>query len=170
MKLTLTKTTIQHHHYWLASSPVGLAFIGRADGAENEWQQFYPTATASIDQTGNQTAIQALRAYLSGQPFDPAVALDLTPGTPFQQRVWQALRQIPYGQTRSYSELATSIARPRAVRAVASAVAHNPLLMAVPCHRIIRKDGQLGNYRGGVAMKRALLTLEDVHYHACGRP
>lgn len=81
-------------------------------------------------------------------------------GTVFQQRVWQALRQIPAGQTVSYSELAERIGAPRAVRAVAGACAANALAVAVPCHRVVRSDGQLSGYRWGVERKRALLARE----------
>lgn len=81
-------------------------------------------------------------------------------GTPFQQRVWTALRQIPYGSTISYAELARRIGSPRAVRAVASAIASNPLSIFVPCHRVIGSDGRLTGYAGGLDAKRRLLALE----------
>ncbi|WP_175265269.1 methylated-DNA--[protein]-cysteine S-methyltransferase, partial [Lacticaseibacillus nasuensis] len=70
------------------------------------------------------------------------------------------LQQIPYGATWTYGQLATAIGRPTAVRAVATAVGKNPAMVVVPCHRVIRSDGQIGQFRGGVAMKRALLVLE----------
>jgi O-6-methylguanine DNA methyltransferase len=78
--------------------------------------------------------------------------------------VWEALRTVPRGETRSYSELAAAIGRPSAARAVASACAHNPVALVVPCHRIVRNDGALGGYRWGVARKRELLKRES------GRP
>jgi O-6-methylguanine DNA methyltransferase len=81
-------------------------------------------------------------------------------GTAFQQRVWQELQKIPYGQTRSYSEIAQAIGRPKAVRAVARACAANPVPILIPCHRVIRKDGTLGGYSSGIARKRALLMRE----------
>ncbi|TAK93761.1 MAG: bifunctional DNA-binding transcriptional regulator/O6-methylguanine-DNA methyltransferase Ada [Aquabacterium sp.] len=82
-------------------------------------------------------------------------------GTAFQQRVWQALRAVPVGQTVSYSELAQRIGAPKAVRAVAGACAANPLAVAIPCHRVVRSDGGLSGYRWGVARKRALLLRES---------
>jgi AraC family transcriptional regulator of adaptative response/methylated-DNA-[protein]-cysteine methyltransferase len=85
--------------------------------------------------------------------------LDLR-GTAFQQRVWQELRRIPAGTTASYGEVARRIGRPRAARAVARACATNPLALAVPCHRVVRSDGDPGGYRGGVERKRALLERE----------
>lgn len=81
-------------------------------------------------------------------------------GTSFQQRVWQALREIPAGETASYAEIATRLGQPRAVRAVASACGANPLALAIPCHRVVRTDGGLSGYRWGVARKRALLERE----------
>lgn len=81
-------------------------------------------------------------------------------GTPFQQRVWQALREIPLGKTMSYRDVARHIGAPRAVRAVAGACAANPLAVVIPCHRVVRTDGGLSGYRWGVARKRALLDRE----------
>jgi AraC family transcriptional regulator of adaptative response/methylated-DNA-[protein]-cysteine methyltransferase len=81
-------------------------------------------------------------------------------GTAFQHRVWTALQQIPLGKTASYSDIAQRIARPGAARAVARACAGNKLMVVIPCHRVIRSDGALGGYRGGVARKRALLQKE----------
>lgn len=89
------------------------------------------------------------------------VSFDLR-GTAFQQRVWQELQQIPCGTTASYAEIAKCIGAPRAARAVASAIAANPLAVAVPCHRVVHKDGSLGGYRWGVERKRALLERERV--------
>jgi len=85
--------------------------------------------------------------------------LDLR-GTAFQRRVWQELRRIPPGATASYGEVARRIGKPRSARAVARACATNPLPLAVPCHRVVRSDGKLGGYRGGVERKRALLERE----------
>lgn len=82
-------------------------------------------------------------------------------GTPFQQRVWAALREIPYGETRSYKQLAEAIGQPNACRAVGMANHANPILIAVPCHRVICADGSLGGYAGGAEMKKALLRLEQ---------
>ena len=81
-------------------------------------------------------------------------------GTAFQQRVWQALRDIPAGTTASYAEIAGALGAPRAVTAVAQACAANPLAVAIPCHRVVRNDGGLSGYRWGVERKRALLERE----------
>jgi len=82
-------------------------------------------------------------------------------GTDFQQQVWTALTNIPYGETRSYGEIARAISRPTAVRAVATAVGNNPLPILIPCHRVIYQTGKIGNYSGGVSKKKALLALES---------
>ncbi len=81
-------------------------------------------------------------------------------GTPFQRRVWQALREVPAGETASYQELAAELGRPTASRAVGSANARNPIALVVPCHRIVRSDGNLGGYAYGLTRKRWLLEHE----------
>jgi AraC family transcriptional regulator of adaptative response/methylated-DNA-[protein]-cysteine methyltransferase len=93
----------------------------------------------------------------------PALGLDLpldVRGTAFQQRVWQALGGIPAGSTASYTDIASRIGAPKAVRAVAGACAANPIAVAIPCHRVVRSDGALSGYRWGVERKRALLGRE----------
>ena len=93
----------------------------------------------------------------------PALGLDLpldVRGTAFQQRVWQALREIPAGQTMSYRDIAKRIGSPKSVRAVGQACSANVLAVAIPCHRVVRNDGGLSGYRWGVARKRALLDRE----------
>ena len=161
MHLTLTQTTINQQTYWLGTTPAGLAFVDRANGPRDEWQAFFKSANIHYDQQANQQACQELHDYLTGQRQHFDIPLDQTTGTPLQHQVWQALTRIPYGQAATYSQLATMINHPTAVRAVASAVGQNPLLIVIPCHRIRRKDGQLGGYRGGLPMKRALLALEN---------
>jgi len=102
-------------------------------------------------------------ARVAGFIASPDHALDLpldVRGTAFQAQVWRALERIPPGKTASYAELAAALGRPRAVRAVAQACAHNPVALLVPCHRAIRRDGELAGYRWGVERKRALLARE----------
>ncbi|QDV29808.1 Bifunctional transcriptional activator/DNA repair enzyme Ada [Planctopirus ephydatiae] len=102
---------------------------------------------------------QQILDYLAGKLQDWSLSLDVQ-GTPFQQEVWEALRQIPYGETRTYAQLATSIGKPAAVRAVANACGANPLVIVIPCHRVIGSDGQLTGFRWGIERKAALLKLE----------
>lgn len=112
---------------------------------------------------GADAEFEALVAKVVGFVEAPGLGLDLpldVRGTAFQQRVWQALRRIPAGSTASYAEIARQIGAPKAVRAVAGACAANPLAVVIPCHRVIRADGALSGYRGGVGRKRALLKRE----------
>ena len=104
---------------------------------------------------------EQLLSYLAGerQRFD----LPLAPtGTPFQRRVWQALEEIPYGEVRSYRELAEAVDCPRGCRAVGMANHRNPIPIFIPCHRVIGADGSLTGYAGGIALKQALLAIEGV--------
>ena len=106
------------------------------------------------------TAAQQLLEYFAGQR--QAFTLPLNPGgTPFQQRVWQALQEIPYGHVISYKQLAHRIGQPTALRAVGGANHRNPLPIVIPCHRVIAADGSLGGFGGGLEIKRALLELES---------
>ena len=100
-----------------------------------------------------------LREYFEGNrtSFD----LPLAPqGTPFQQKVWAALRDVPYGQTRSYKDVARAVDCPRGCQAVGQANSRNPIPILIPCHRVIAANGSIGGWRGGPEMKRALLDLE----------
>ncbi len=112
---------------------------------------------------GGDGEFEHLVASVVGFVETPAVGLDLPldiRGTAFQQRVWQALREIPAGETASYSEIARRISSPKSVRAVAQACSANTLAVAIPCHRVVRNDGSLSGYRWGVERKRALLKRE----------
>lgn len=105
-------------------------------------------------------AAQQLRAYFAAElhTFD----LPLTPaGTAFQQEVWSALQTIPYGETRTYSQIARVIASPKAIRAVGAANGQNPIPIVIPCHRVIGSNGKLTGFGGGLPMKRRLLDLES---------
>ena len=104
--------------------------------------------------------IERLRAYYAGHRTDFPEALDIPAATPFKHRVWQAARTIPYGETRSYQWVAGQIEKPEAYRAVGQALAHNPLPVIVPCHRVVASDGRLGGFSGGLGIKRRLLKLE----------
>ena len=106
-------------------------------------------------------AAAELEEYFAGGR--KAFSVPLSPeGTPFQQSVWQALREIPYGQTRSYGQIAAAVGRPRAARAVGMANHDNPLLIFTPCHRVVGKNGALTGFACGLEVKRRLLELEGV--------
>jgi AraC family transcriptional regulator of adaptative response/methylated-DNA-[protein]-cysteine methyltransferase len=106
--------------------------------------------------------IAQIDAYLRGTRQDFDLPLDIA-ATSFRQRVWDALRRIPYGETRSYSQIAEAVGSPRAVRAVATACATNPVALAIPCHRVVQKGGALAGYRWGLPRKAALLDNEAQH-------
>ena len=106
-----------------------------------------------------QSALDELRRYLGGERVQFSCPLDLH-GTAFQIEVWEELLRIPYGETRSYSDVAKAIGRPEAVRAVGAANGANPIAIIVPCHRIIGSNGSLTGYGGGLPTKEWLLTLE----------
>ena len=101
----------------------------------------------------------AVVTHLDGRQPHLDLPLDVR-ATAFQRRVWEALRKIPYGSTRSYAEIARGIGNPKATRAVARACATNPAAIVIPCHRVVREDGDLGGYRWGLDRKRALLQRE----------
>lgn len=107
------------------------------------------------------TTITQLDQYLAGERQQFDMTLDWSLGTPFQQSVWRALQQIPYGQTISYAQLAQSIGKPTAYRAVANVNGKNPFSIIIPCHRVVASDGSLGGYTGGLDKKRLLLGLEQ---------
>jgi AraC family transcriptional regulator, regulatory protein of adaptative response / methylated-DNA-[protein]-cysteine methyltransferase len=142
-----------------AKGVCAIMFGDDPDVLARELQDRFPKARL----IGGDAAFEQLVAKVVGFVEAPGVGLDLPldiRGTAFQQRVWQALREIPAGSTASYAEIAGRIGRPKAVRAVAQACASNALAVAIPCHRVVRTDGALSGYRWGVERKRALLDRE----------
>ena len=119
------------------------------------------TRTASVNQdlARQDLARQEIEEYLNGDRKSFTFPLDMQ-GTPFQIEVWNELLNIPYGETRSYGEIAAAVGRPRAARAVGSAIGANPLSIIVPCHRVIGKNGSLVGFGGGLRLKERLLLLE----------
>jgi len=114
------------------------------------------TKTAAVNQ---DLARQEIEEYLNGDRKSFSSPLDMR-GTPFQIEVWNELLNIPYGETRSYGEIAAAVGRPRAARAVGAAIGANPLPIIVPCHRVIGKNGSLVGFGGGLRLKERLLLLE----------
>ncbi len=119
----------------------------------------FPKAAIARDDRGLRSWVEALLAYLNGRRSLVSIPTDIH-ATAFQRRVWEVLQAIPRGETRSYSEVAHAIGKPRATRAVARACADNPVALVIPCHRVVRKDGVSGGYRYGENRKRALLAME----------
>lgn len=148
----------------VTDSPIGpITLTGTATGALTGLymaeHRYAPASFGERDDDAFPAAVEQLREYFAGSrtTFD----LDLAPaGTPFQQQVWAALREVPYGETTTYGELAALIGRPAASRAVGHANGHNPISIVVPCHRVIGTSGSLTGYGGGLARKRFLLALE----------
>ena len=152
----------------VASTAEGLAYLGlpRAGGPGFAgWlERALPEARREEAFAPNREAIRQVLEYLEGKRTEFDVPLDLR-GTPFQRDVWNALREIPYGATRSYAEVAARVGNPDAVRAVGAANGANPVALVVPCHRVIQSGGKLGGYGGGLDLKRRLLAMEQSVRH-----
>jgi AraC family transcriptional regulator of adaptative response/methylated-DNA-[protein]-cysteine methyltransferase len=129
------------------------------DGLLAELQARFPGARRLEAPVELADTLRAVAGFVEAPQRRLRLLLDAR-GNDFQQRVWRALRELPAGTTASYAEIARRIGAPRAVRAVATACAANPLAVAIPCHRVVRSDGALSGYRWGVARKRALLERE----------
>jgi AraC family transcriptional regulator, regulatory protein of adaptative response / methylated-DNA-[protein]-cysteine methyltransferase len=152
----------------VATSHLGICSILLGDDPDvlvRDLQDRFPKSNL----IGGDSEFEKLVAQVVGFVDAPAIGLDLPldiRGTAFQQRVWQALREIPAGETQSYSEVAKRIGSPKSVRAVAQACAANKIAVAIPCHRVVKNDGALSGYRWGVERKRALLNKEAQYEHA----
>jgi methylated-DNA-[protein]-cysteine S-methyltransferase len=151
-------------HYRTIDSPIGLLTLaGRGTVLTNlrMVDQTYEPSRAdwTLDGTAFADAVEQLGAYFAGELSDFDVELDMR-GTEFQRRVWQALLTIPYGETRSYGEIAEQVGAPGAARAVGLANGRNPIAIIVPCHRVIGASGSLTGYGGGLDRKKTLLGLE----------
>ena len=151
-------------HYRTIDSPIGpLALAGRGQLLTNLRmvnQTYEPNRTNWVpDDRAFPDAVEQLEAYFAGERTDFDLELSLT-GSEFQRRVWQALLTIPYGETRSYGEIAEQIGASGAARAVGLANGRNPIAIIVPCHRVIGASGRLTGYGGGLERKQSLLELE----------
>jgi AraC family transcriptional regulator of adaptative response/methylated-DNA-[protein]-cysteine methyltransferase len=159
--------------YACADSPLGRMLIAatdrgicsiqfaRSDGELIEGlKREFPFAVRKPDESGLQAWVEALLSKMTGQELNAALPLDIR-ATAFQRRVWTYLQSIPFGATRSYGEVAKAIGQPTASRAVARACATNPVAVAIPCHRVVREDGNISGYRWGVERKKALLGIEQ---------
>jgi AraC family transcriptional regulator, regulatory protein of adaptative response / methylated-DNA-[protein]-cysteine methyltransferase len=163
--------------YTCADSPLGRMLIAatergvcsiqfaRTDGELLEGlRREFPFAARKSDNGGLRDWASALLKHMKGRELDLSSSLSLPldiRATAFQRRVWTYLQSIPFGATRSYSQIAKGIGRPTAARAVARACATNPVAVAIPCHRVVREDGSMGGYRWGIERKKALLQMEQ---------
>lgn len=168
-------------HYAIVDSPLGRLLVGATDKGVSALylgesdatlraalRKEYPAADliAESAPAGHKIAgslgerVAKILLHLRGQEPHLDLPTDVQ-GTAFQRRVWEELRKIPYGSTKTYTEVARAIGRPAAIRAVARACATNPVSVVVPCHRVVRQDGNLAGYRWGISRKRALLDREE---------
>lgn len=146
----------------VAATERGLCYVrlgGSPDELEAHLRREFPAAALTRDDTALGLIVEAVLARIAGDPAPPDIPLDIT-GTAFQRRVWEALRHIPYGEVRTYGEVAAAIGTPRAVRAVGTACGANPVGLVIPCHRVVPKSGGVGNYGFGPERKRVLLARE----------
>lgn len=145
----------------MARTDQGLAFLSTSKKGEDEllaWQKkYFPDCSIYPDHMNEYK--EQISHYLNGDRTSFSIHTDLY-GTDFQKLVWNMLRTIPYGKVVTYSDIAERIGKPKAVRAVANAIGKNPILFIIPCHRVIRKDGDLSGFRTGISLKQQLLQLE----------
>jgi len=134
-------------------------FIDAGVDPEEELAREFPFAELRENPVRLEPWSDALVSYVDGHSTHLEVPLDVS-GSRFERRVWTALRSIPRGDTRTYAEVANSLGIPKGARAVGQACASNPVAVAIPCHRVVAKSGELGGYRWGLARKRALLQRE----------
>ena len=147
----------------VAATKRGICMTALGDDRENliaALRQRFPAAEVIADEAGLKDWADRIVHFITSPERNLDLPLDIQ-GTAFQARVWRALQKIPFGKTASYSEIAAALGQPKAVRAVAQACSANKLALLVPCHRVIRSDGELGGYRWGVERKRALLAGEQ---------
>jgi len=146
----------------VAATGRGVCMTGLGDDRESliaALRQRFPAAQVVADEAGLKQWADRIVQFITAPDRNLDLPLDIR-GTAFQARVWRALQKIPLGRTASYTEIARTLGQPKAVRAVAQACAANKVALVVPCHRVIRRDGDLGGYRWGVERKRALLDRE----------
>ena len=160
--------------YTIVDSPLGKMMVAATDAGlsavafgsleselEDELASRFPASDRRRDEADLGSMVKQILAQMTEHPVALELPLDVR-ATAFQRRVWEALRRIPRGQTRTYSQIAEAIGQPTAVRAVARACATNPVAVVIPCHRVIGSDGTLTGYRWGVERKKKLLELESV--------
>lgn len=149
---------------YVAKTDKGLCYIGSPNKPFSELETWVMKKIPSAHLIENDAHLipftKAIKRFINSETKEFNLPLDLI-GTTFQKNVWHASTMIPYGETRTYQMIAEEINNPKAVRAVGTAIGANPLLMVVPCHRIIAKSGSLSGFRGGLSMKEFLLQLEQ---------
>lgn len=149
---------------YLAVTDTGLCFVGSHNERISEMKSWFNSKRpkAHLVEDWNEVSVYAeqLVDYFNGERRNIDLPIDLI-GTEFQESVWAELQKVSYGDTKSYTDISEAIGKPNAVRAVGAAVGANPILIVVPCHRVISRSGKLTGYRGGIPMKQKLLRLES---------
>lgn len=169
MTIYISEFDIHSVHHILASTKDGVMYFANDDNKDDllrRIQRYLKNETLIYGQDAdvyNEKYIKDIHHYYNKQLTDFDWTFDLY-GTSFQKSVWQALMDVPFGTTSTYGEIAYAIQKPKAVRAVGGAIGENPVFIAIPCHRIIGKNGKLTGFRGGLAMKRTLLDIESIPY------
>ena len=142
------------------SRGVSALYFGESNAnLEAALKKEYPRAELARDRNGLEASVGKILAHLRGREPHRDLPTDVQ-ATAFQRRVWEELQRIPYGSTKSYTEVARAIGKPKAIRAVARACATNPVSIVVPCHRVVREDGNLAGYRWGLERKKTLISRE----------
>ncbi len=158
---TITKSSLGKILVAATERGVSAVYLGDADAKlVEELHGEYPRAEITTASDSFERWVKEIVQRVEGNPPRLELPLDLQ-ATAFQRRVWQELQRIPRGSTRTYSQVAKALGRPKAVRAVARACATNPVSIVVPCHRVIREDGSLAGYRWGLSRKQQLLAQES---------
>lgn len=158
-----TRLEYEQWNMYIAATSQGLCYVGSQNKEFKELENWVKKRLPSYDLVENAENMQSyshgLIEYLTGKRKNFSEPVDLH-GTPFQKEVWKALQEIPYGQTVSYTDIAVRVQKPSAVRAIGTAIGANPVLITIPCHRVLAKSGAMAGYRGGLEMKEQLLALE----------
>lgn len=169
MNIYISQFDINERSYVLASSDLGVIFLANDDTTEyvdHHIKRFIPDAervTGYPADEKNNEYIRDIERYFQGELKHFNWSLDLH-GTEFQKSIWEALLNIPFGESRSYSDISEMIDNPKAIRAVGGAIGANPVMIVVPCHRVIGKSGKLTGFSGGLDMKIELLVIEGIPY------
>jgi methylated-DNA-[protein]-cysteine S-methyltransferase len=160
-----TQFTYKQWKMYMAATDKGLCFVGSQNQSFEELANWISVKLPKHNLVENSKKLQPYTTefveYLEENRQKFTFPIDAI-GTDFQTAVWDALNKIPYGKTCSYSDIAEAIQKPKSVRAVGTAIGANPILITVPCHRVIGKNGKLTGFRGGLDMKRDLLSLEKI--------
>lgn len=159
-----TELTFKEWYIFIAATKNGLCYVSADPNGKIKYEKWLEITFEDFKSEKNENVLEIYTEqfidYMEGKRINFSLPLDLY-GSRFQKETWKVLVKIPYGETKTYSDIANQIGKPSAVRAVASAIGKNPALILVPCHRVIRKNGELSGFRDGIEIKKKLLALES---------